>query len=217
MSIKEVPSRTVFGVLLLTTTLGISLFVWRTFLSTGAKQSSVEAIDGDEEIAQESKRHSSDRRRMRFLENRIRLLEHKMADMEQKLTRCQNDSSKEIDEDDNAETTDWDEENGALDNPGSHFASVMVSENIDYDWRERIEAQFDRLAYDNRFSGASLMETDCRESLCRISIEYDDLQSRENALSDLGFLAAAGEELITAMKDDTPGQTDAYLRRSPPE
>lgn len=202
----------------------IALVIWKAFFSDESERSNAALAESEQAEQEASASIATNQRRMRLLEKRIALMELKIAEMEAALTKCGAeaiDSSEKVPEkvnDSPNEGLAWNEEEvGEAENPEARLTTLMASEYVDNDWSERIKGQFDELAYDTVLSRASLLSTDCRETVCRISIEFDSAQALENALPDLGFLATAGEQSTFAMNENTPERIDYYLQRTPSE
>jgi hypothetical protein len=208
-------------VFLIVGSLASIMISWRFFLSDDVNASADMPVNGNEKrlVTPSTREHRSNQHRIRQLENRLFLIELKLSEINRQLNACR------MDDETGDQLENADEEHGGIEQKNADsfgtpeaanvngMTAQMIEEAYDSDWNQRIRQQFDDILYQTGITGTTLLETDCRETMCRISIGFENARARERALPQLGFLASPGEEVVIADNEDTTDQVEYYLRR----
>lgn len=91
---------------------------------------------------------------------------------------------------------------------------MWKNEEIDRDWTVRVNEEAENLLKNDQYEGTSLLEIDCRQSLCRIEFAHVDIEAsnrfKRSDMRNGSWISEAGNSLGGFAESDT-GQISTFI------
>lgn len=89
----------------------------------------------------------------------------------------------------------------------------LLEQAVDTEWAAGMQARFDELFANERLTGSHVGAVDCRSTLCRLEVSFDDLTGRDALVDAASSLLEPNAQGFAHIEDDEDLEIQVYLSR----
>lgn len=93
------------------------------------------------------------------------------------------------------------------------FEQQLVEQPVDAEWAAGMHERFDQFFAMEQVSGSHVGPVDCRSTLCRIEVSFDDLSGRDALIDQVSGLLEPNAQGFAHIEDDGDLKIQVYLSR----
>lgn len=93
------------------------------------------------------------------------------------------------------------------------FEQSLGEQPVDVEWAEGMQARFDQFFATEQVAGSHVGAVDCRSTLCRIEVSFDDQGGRDALIGEVSGLLEPNAQGFAHIEDDEDLEIQVYLSR----